>query len=878
MSARSAAISPRCARALSDPSNLEREVASLRERILNLQTETDLHAQLDALDEAFTALEDEEGFWATVTLMGDELEALKTEAREWISQWQGVRSLWNRGDHVAARTRFQELASKPRFQSFLRRVRSTLLDAQKRKLIGKLIAIIAITLVTMGAGSVVSGFVGGSTVAGGLGWGTGATLLATAGAEAVTFTLLSQLIIEDDPTLSGALGELVFNFGLFAALRGVAGAVRALGIAGRMEGLPALGRRAPQIVEAGAEMGAQGVTLAIVALAQQQLRSRFGEQRAPTREEVEHLLGESAAMFIAIYIAGRCARPLLVKLESSGSLLGSRVAAANATRQSLLVQAQALEGTRDVSTARELLQRDRAAIEAERDLMQTLAREGAADPALLRRAGVTQEQLRTTLDTLSNNTRVLGRAEMTLETQPTGPGMYSAPRDVAQRLIAQHRDNGATVERVGMEPETGLGIFRVRYPDGFQIDIVERYTAQDIAFFDAQARLPALEQALGSGVNQPATPASQQLLPDARAAASDPSNATEVLDALRTRLPADAQAGFDAFRGGRSTDARVLQAFEGISRGQDLARILTERSLTRGARDAAREALAEGRTALRLAHLLRSGVSESRLVEGQLRADAATVMRGLGTQPTEAEVRAEVERANITELVGALGEGMARSELSRGLGEGQRLEGNLEVVEEVPGFATINAWRLAQPEPDTTGTAHLRQGDGVLYRSVAEVDVMVVDAQPGARPRPTLIEEVKTGVGDSPSDAQDQVTNLVQQLARVEAGDATVHIFDKVGKTGLGAERTAAFDLTDISRVRTQTRGLPGKGFDHVLDLPEAGTPADMRGALEQTARRLLLDRILRLLSPAPAVPTPTPNRRTGGPTTVSGVPEDRND
>lgn len=217
----------------------------------------------------------------------------------------------------------------------------------------------------------------------------------------------------------------------------------------------------------------------------------------------------------------------------------------------------------------------------------------------------------------------------------------------------------------------------------------------------------------------------------------------------------------------------------------------------------------------------------------------------------EAGFHRTVEGYNVTELVSEIGEAISRENLRSGAAPGQVVLSNIEIVREVPGFKTIAEWKAAEQAAGRPGdVGGLYEAGGKLWKSITEVDNMVVEQGAGGKLRVVDLEQTK--VGGTHAAAAAQNTKAMAGLGEIAAGKTDVQIFDRVGKNKLGAQRTGEFDLSNLAGTGQHTRGLPGTGFDRKL-------PFD-KTTIEQLARQLLLEGLPEVWQPPPAVP-PTGDR-----------------
>ena len=360
----------------------------------------------------------------------------------------------------------------------------------------------------------------------------------------------------------------------------------------------------------------------------------------------------------------------------------------------------------------------------------------------------------------------------------------------------------------------------------------------------ADADVAAAQARPGSGTPVPTPETPSRLVPDARATAADPANATSVLDALRAQLPEAARRGLDAKRaefrrGGRSgravdptqADARLLGILEGMK--ADPLRQLVEWGVSPEEAAAAQAELlaALARAArLRLIELdvvrdpqVRSKTAEEARGErtaAQAARDAAVdaVQRLLAELlRTRPELRDRLAGARIEDVAATVAEAVSRAELSAKwnalrLPGGVRIFQGLRIARRVPGFASIEAWMRAHPGESGSSLAFFR---GELYRVLGEVDTLVAARSGGAggRLRVLELEETKSG-GESSNVAAQQLAGAFEVLRQIGTGageNAGARVFEGGTPRALGNDVTTSFDLADLSAVVQSTRGPLGR-------------------------------------------------------------------
>ncbi len=475
---------------LADPASAGESLRELHEEITALQTEAEMFATMDALNQAFTILDDTNGFWATVSFQRGDLNELEAEGRRWHRRWQAIWHMWNDGNHDEAKAMLDQLRAESGLQTYFQRVQDELQDARLAIAIGQLAALIGITIVTMGVGA----YVGAAAT--GAGWSTGAVGVATVAAEAATFTALQTALFVEDPTIQGVVTEFGVSMATFGALRIFSHVLR---------GVPAVrnltpGSRAAQVVTAG-EMTGHALILGATGLARAEIERRLAGQPSLSPEEIRHIAIESLAMFVVITIVGRMARgPILLPLQRAGGVLGTKIRLAN--RQRAVLEAFSVEarGTRDPAVARELIRRERVAIEAEAEVYRELSRRAENDPAVLEQAGITPEQLALRLASATSRSGEMHAAEAMLSLEMLGPNHFVAPSERMPHLLRMHQRNGSNVEIVGRDPVTSETTYQVTEANGSRMRITERITegrpgTEDVAISPEQARANNLEVA-----------------------------------------------------------------------------------------------------------------------------------------------------------------------------------------------------------------------------------------------------------------------------------------------------------------------------------------------------------------------------------------------
>ena len=353
----------------------------------------------------------------------------------------------------------------------------------------------------------------------------------------------------------------------------------------------------------------------------------------------------------------------------------------------------------------------------------------------------------------------------------------------------------------------------------------------------------AVEAEPGSGVAKSATGEAAKLLDNARTSAGEGASPAEVLNALAESLPEPARAGLAKLRS--VGDAHALTVLEGKTKGgQDIAHYLAGEGLTPVERTALRQRLVEARVKLARAKLIEMEIHGDPLVQEAVREHAERFARRLDEASVidDAGYNKVKEDFAIQDLIADITESVARKQLAAEVaaepqGKGRTILENMEIVREVPGFKTIAEWKAAQPDPAKASIGGMYEADGKVWKSLTEVDAMVVEKTAAGKLRIVEMEQVKSGKNDTPAKASKQHDSAKAGFRELLGGAKDVAIFNRTGKNTIDGNRTAEFDLSNVDAMKTTSRGLPGKGFDKSIETGVEGLDAArMRVILENLA------------------------------------------
>ena len=453
---------------LNDPAGAGELLTQIWAEVAELSTEGDMVGTMDAIDGAFQAIEDADGIFAFIVGDSGELHELRMEAAGYTGTFRAMREAWKKGDKFNrdwAKGRLAELKQDEQFKSFLSRAYAQVKDTRVKTAIAQIVALLAITLLTMGAGAIATGAAAAFEL------GTTATLLMVSGVEAVTFTTLYTVFFEKDPSVAKFAGELAFNFALFGAMRKFSAMMEAAKLA------------AP--LKAGLEMSGQAVILGASSLAKAEIEKRIHKGESLTEAEVKDICVQGLVMFVAIAIIGRAAAPQLKMLEGLGLEVGTKFRAAAKAGEGVTAMAEALKGGEgaNVEGAVELIKAERLWLEKQKAAYDELARVIDAEvknppkkgESVLEKTGLTREQVNDLRAALGEHAAQMDVAETMLLLDQIAPGHFTAPKERVPELLGKMGGG----KEVSVDEVTGAKTYEIKLPDGTTAKLTESLVPKD---------------------------------------------------------------------------------------------------------------------------------------------------------------------------------------------------------------------------------------------------------------------------------------------------------------------------------------------------------------------------------------------------------------
>lgn len=469
------------AQLVADPGNVD-QAASERATTdtRNLIFESQVVAQASAIEQAWNALDDADGWMSAVTMDRGDIHKLKREAAGYYARWKAIYADIRKGEQgdkaamAMARGAFEQLCGERPFLDFLARVNELLKKVQKHHLIASLIAMVVITVASMGAGAALSGFLGGTAiaveggelVAGGIGVARNTAAVAGFLAEVASFTYLSNRAFSKDHSIGALTVEFGKNLLMFGAMRGVAAGFKAVGLTKVIETGFKDGATLAQAMKAGGAELAQTIVNGGVGVLMAVIEAKVKEQlggKPMTEDELDQSIKMTVAQTVIMTIGGRLLQSPIKKLTVKSAFLGKRWQAAldGWTREHDAIGA--LQATRRPPPEKvvEVAARDRAQIEKEIAALEELREAAEHNPKALDDSGTSSKQLDAQLATLHQHADNALGIELAMSMKELAPNHYEAPRAQISDILATHGRLESGIALEATDPKTGARTWKI---------------------------------------------------------------------------------------------------------------------------------------------------------------------------------------------------------------------------------------------------------------------------------------------------------------------------------------------------------------------------------------------------------------------------------
>jgi hypothetical protein len=152
----------------------------------------------------------------------------------------------------------------------------------------------------------------------------------------------------------------------------------------------------------------------------------------------------------------------------------------------------------------------------------------------------------------------------------------------------------------------------------------------------------------------------------------------------------------------------------------------------------------------------------------------------------------------------------------------------VKIYEKMP-EANMKEWMAKNPGKQTAGFTERPDG---LYLERGEMDIVVIQRQPGGKAKVIAREEIKTGRRDTDSDAWSQLDDQSGLLRDGATGKTKIRL--EVN----GHDITSNVDIGSDAVAHKSSRGPAGKGFDNSLDVSAGDLEALCKSLLAESAAK----------------------------------------
>lgn len=443
-----------------DPDGAAKELAEIGELIEDLQIETECVGTMDQIDGVWAALDEASSIF-TWESTDRRLRYLKVTGEVFHDRWRHIFAQAKSNDvqqRASAREQLRELRADEGFASWLGSVRDAIEDAQVQQLIGKLAALIAITIITSGMGNVAAMAMLGATES------TIAAVATGAVVEAAASTALSQALIDDNHDA----GHIAYEAGANLVLAG----------AGRIFNEIAAARNVGKLKTISGAL----LTTTALGFVKAELDAYLKHGRPMNADELGQFALQAVATAVATHAIAPKVQPLFDAVEGAAysRALKARIHASDGVRQWLVSRVQRLPenpseadvidyATREVAWAN-----DRLKILDEIEAIAAHDPETDGSPSsrrLSRRLKLSSETIAELRRELTTHVADSSRQQLPLLLlEPKGAGLFTCPREHIDTVVTQI----GTVTQTTTDPLTHAVSYDVTLRDGSSARVIER--------------------------------------------------------------------------------------------------------------------------------------------------------------------------------------------------------------------------------------------------------------------------------------------------------------------------------------------------------------------------------------------------------------------
>ncbi len=420
------------------------------------------------LDGYWHAIEEGDSFWNDLsdTIKG---EQLKKENRLFYAYFRDtVMGMYRLGDETSqtiARTLFQFMVTMPRFKQHFKDVEQLLKDEASHQRWNKLIAAIAIMVISFGIGAEVGLFAVET-----LGWSSTAATALGAVADFTVSSLLNYAAFQQTPTLGQAVTQML-SFGTMQAFARVRAVARASGVAEEAE-VAIKASLAARAAKATVDFGKEVFLNAAIGAAGQKLQNRIDTGHWVSPEESNEAFVDGAITAVAMTIAQRLhARMMEPRIKNLLVRHGFEIDAVFREREQLYDEVTRLKDSLDRDAALDAIERLNKNLKRELEIMKRMKGLAHMNPKAYKDS---LEEIERFAAQTAGDIRETGQASAIIGTEDLGPGLARVDARSIDAVVAQHRSEGGRITKVSTDHLTGLRTIIVQPAKGGPIELREK--------------------------------------------------------------------------------------------------------------------------------------------------------------------------------------------------------------------------------------------------------------------------------------------------------------------------------------------------------------------------------------------------------------------
>ncbi|MBA3461849.1 MAG: hypothetical protein H0T46_17950, partial [Deltaproteobacteria bacterium] len=524
---------------VTNPEKLELLIEEIQAELEDIQVVATVLVNMETANTLIKTLKDHKSrlgsIWGKNADYQKKIDALDV----WVGRWDTIYNNWilaktyagmaGPAPMEAVKTQLNDFTADPAWVGMYTDVLALITE---KELIERFITIgvmIGIAVVTMGVGSYVSGLVGAGMVGG----------LLVAGAEALTFTLLSQ-IVANDTTALGLLKEFGLNLAMFTVTRALAAGFR--GIVGA------------EFVKTGGGQVTEMVTFLIAQsifdLNRMNTEKKEKTGKGMTNDEIRDYLVDNFVVTLATFLIGTAGKSRLAKLQVKGGKLRDSLERLRNHNNNTKLLADIAKSTKKVDDISVAIKSDQEALRVEGEILTILA----TDKKALKNSGLSEADIEAITGDVDARTQDREIAADMARLEPVGTNDYHYPEAEFDGFVTRQRKHG-DVEVLPEHPMTKAQRVRITPKDDMGPAYTVSTRSESGGINDVRGRATKADESSVGGRHAAATPIYTRKLIELEGAANmrvghsldSPSEGLQVLRKLSQGDPDGfARLGLDA--------------------------------------------------------------------------------------------------------------------------------------------------------------------------------------------------------------------------------------------------------------------------------------------------------------------------------------------